>query len=230
MLGRQAFKVNPKNRLRANRYLRQAGHQMIWRDLVQEDGFAETLFERLGFGQIEAMDFSDYEGASIIHDLNAPLPESLEGQFDFIYDGGTLEHVFNVPGALMSVFRMLKPGGRFVSVNGMNGWVGHGLYQFNPELAYSFWSRGCGCKVHHVLGVAKDEDLPDLDFQDAADFGTRLRLRDQIPATRIYLHYEVEKLETSRFDGTVLQSDYQARWSESALETEAVTNSKRAVQ
>jgi len=32
----------------------------------------------------------------IIHDLNRPIPDTLSGTFDFIYDGGTLEHVFDL--------------------------------------------------------------------------------------------------------------------------------------
>ncbi len=212
MLGRQNFRVNPKNRLRANRILRTAGYDLRWRDVVQEDGFSETLWDKLGYGAVETMDMSDYEGATIIHDLNQPVPPELEGQFDFIYDGGTLEHVFNVPTALASMFRMLKPGGRFVSCNGMNGWVGHGFYQFNPDLAWTFWRRACGCTVHRCMGVARDEAMPDLDFLDVGDYGTRLRLRGKLPATRVYLYYEVEKTPESKFDGTVLQSDYLVRW------------------
>ncbi|WP_413875921.1 hypothetical protein, partial [Albidovulum sp.] len=58
MLGRQAIRVSPKNRIRANRYLRTAGRDLRWRDVVQEDSFSETLWRRLGFGEIESMDLS----------------------------------------------------------------------------------------------------------------------------------------------------------------------------
>lgn len=216
MLGRQTFRVRSHNRPRANQMLKAAGYSERWRDLLQEDGFSETMFRTLGFGAVETMDMSAYEGAAHVHDLNRPVSEDLEGQFDFIYDGGTLEHVFNVPVALTSIFRMLRPGGRFVSVNGLNGWPGHGFYQFGPELAYSFWRRGCGCTVHRCLGVARDEDMADIAFDDVADFGTRLRLRGKLPATRVYLYYEVEKTADSTFDGSVLQSDYQVRWADGA--------------
>lgn len=213
MLGRQALRLNPRNRLRANRFLRMNGHAMVWRDLVQADGFSETMWAKLGFADIETMDLSAYEGASILHDLNEPVPDDLKGQFDFIFDGGTIEHVFNVPVALQNVFQMLRPGGRFVSANGMNGWVGHGFYQFNPDLAWNFWKRGCGCIVHKCLGVARDENAGDVEFLDVGDYGTRLRLRDKLPATRVYLYYEIEKPAGATYQGRVLQSDYVARWS-----------------
>ena len=230
MLGRQAIRVGPKNRIRANRYLRTAGRDLRWRDVVQEDSFSETLWRRLGFGEIESMDLSDYEGAGILHNLNDPIPAALEGEFDFIFDGGTMEHVFNVPVALMNVFRMLKPGGRFVSANGMNGWVGHGFYQFNPDLAWTFWRRACNCTVHRCLGVARDEDVEDMDFLDVGDYGTRLRLRGKLPHTRIYLYYEVEKTADSEYDGTVLQSDYVARWPGTADRDDADDSHDRAAE
>ncbi len=216
MLGRQGLKVNPRNRLRMNRLLRMAGQPgMKWRDLVQEDGFSETMWHKLGFGTMESMDLADYEGAGILHDLNQPVPEALEGQFDFIFDGGTIEHVFNVPVAVENVLRMLRPGGRFVSANGLNGWPGHGLYQFNPDLVWTFWKRGCGCIVHGCCGLPRDEDAAAVVFEDVDDFGTRLRLRDRLPTTRVYLYYEIEKTPGASWNASVQQSDYKARWARS---------------
>lgn len=214
MLGRQGFQVETQFRMRYEAALKKAGREGNRFDYLQSDGYSETLFAKLGFGQIESMDLSDFEGATLLQDLNAPVPEDLEQQFDFIFDGGTIEHVFNVPVALQNVFRMLKPGGMFVSANGMNGWVGHGMYQFNPELVWTFWERGCGCRVHTCLGLTK---LPGraraLDFPDPAEKGVRLRLRGKIPEGRVYLYYEVERMPDSVLAGTVLQSDYETKWS-----------------
>jgi SAM-dependent methyltransferase len=214
MLGRQALRMKPGTRAPINRLLKGAKLGLNWHDIDQADGFSETMWEKFGFGRMETMDLSDYEGATILHDLNHPVPPALHGQFDFIFDGGTIEHVFNVPMALANVFHMLKPGGRFVSANGMNGWVGHGLYQFNPDLVWNFWKRACGCIVHDCRGVARDEDAEDVVFSDVEETGRRLRLRGKLPATRVYLYYEIEKPEGAALSGAVLQSDYRARWSE----------------
>lgn len=214
MLGRQGFQVETQFRRRYEAALQKAGRPGNRFDYLQDDGYSETLFAKLGFGKIESLDMSDFEGATILHDLNAPVPKALEQQFDLIFDGGTIEHVFNVPTALANVFRMLRPGGMFVSANGMNGWVGHGMYQFNPELVWTFWQRGCGCRVHSCLGLTK---LPGraraLDFPDPANTGVRLRLRGKIPEGRVYLYYEVERLLDAAMAGPVLQSDYQTKWS-----------------
>ena len=181
---------------------------------MQDDGYSETLMAQLGFGDMEAMDFSDYEGASIIHDLNNPVPKSLHKKFDLIFDGGTIEHVFNVPMALENVFRMLRPGGRFISANGFNGWPAHGIYQFNPELVWTYWVRNCGCTVHACKGIQKKPRGGNyhLDFRDPAETGKRLRLKGRVPAGRMYLYYEVERTPEAKLRNVVLQSDYETKW------------------
>lgn len=51
---------------------------------------ADDYFSALGFSRVEALDVSDYEGASHIFDLNADeLPTHLVGRFDAVFNGGT---------------------------------------------------------------------------------------------------------------------------------------------
>jgi SAM-dependent methyltransferase len=215
MLGRQKFQIQTAYRKLYEKSLSQNEIASRRFDFLQDDAYSEKLFDMLGLGPMETMDFSDYEGASIIHDLNKPVPQELHGQFDFIFDGGTIEHVFNVPTALMNVYDMLAPGGRFISANGMNGWPGHGIYQFNPELVWTFWQRNCGCKVHVCQGVRKNpqEDLKPLVFPDPAEKGVRLKFKGVMPTGRVYLYYEIEKTTSSDVAGVVLQSDYETKWS-----------------
>lgn len=212
MLGRQSFKLKPRPFKKTHALLKEHRPDLVGAELSQEDGYAETLMRKLGFGEIETMDFSDYEGKVIIHDLNHPVPEVLEQQFDFIFDGGTIEHVFNIPQALENVFHMLKPGGRFVSANGFNGWPFHGIYQFSPELVWTFWNRNCGCEVHQCRGILKQPagSTTFFEFRDPAMTGNRLKIR--VPAGRLYLYYEVERLPVSALQNRVLQSDYETKW------------------
>ncbi len=214
-LGRHTFRIESQFAKLYRRAMEKYGIPGKRFDFLQEDKYYETLMEKLGFGQIESMDFSDYEGATVLHDLNKPIPEDLEQQFGFIFDGGTLEHVFNIPVALENVFRMLKPGGRFVSANGMNGFNGHGLYQFSPDLVWTFWRRTANCTVHDCRGITKaPENLKEyhLKFRDPAELGRRLRLRGRIPHSRFYLYYEVERRPDSAIAETTLQSDYETKW------------------
>ncbi|MEM8980196.1 MAG: methyltransferase domain-containing protein [Pseudomonadota bacterium] len=214
MLGRHTLQVREELLFKITRVLRQHKVELTLEDMLQDDGYCETMMRSLGFGEMEAMDFSDYEGATVLHDLNRPIPSELEDQFDFIFDGGTIEHVFNVPVALENVFRMLKPGGRFVSANGFNGWPAHGIYQFNPELVWTFWARNCGCLVHDCRGIHKRPRGGNyhLQFKDPAETGSRLKLRGKVPPGRMYLYYEVERTPEAKLQDRVLQSDYETKW------------------
>lgn len=216
-LGRHSFRIEKPFARLYERALTKYGLERKRFIYLQEDGYYETLMRKLGFGEIESMDFSGYEGAAILHDLNQRIPDHLEEEFDFIFDGGTLEHVFNVPVALENVFRMLKPGGRFVSANGMNGFNGHGLYQFSPDLVWTYWRRTVNCEVHDCRGITKaPANLEEyhLKFRDPAELGHRLRLRGRIPpGQRFYLYYEVERRPHSAIAAATLQSDYETKWS-----------------
>lgn len=231
MLGRQSFGVNQRIVQKYDTVLEKNGYDLTHEDLLQDDGFCETLMRKLGFGEVESMDFSGYESAAIIHDLNRPVDASLEEKFDFIFDGGTIEHVFNVPVALDNVFRMLKVGGRFISANGFNGWPSHGIYQFTPELVWTYWTRNCECAVHDCRGIHKHPRGGNyqIEFKDPAVTGNRLRLRGKIPEGPMYLYYEVERLADSAINNRVLQSDYETKWhthtnaGATRLDDEAVT-------
>lgn len=97
------------------------------------------LFRWIGFDIVHAMDVSDYEGADIIWDLNAPIPKELYRQYDYIYDGGTLEHVFNTRQALENLARMLKPKGVIVHDLPAAKLCNHGFYTFSPTLFTDFY-------------------------------------------------------------------------------------------
>lgn len=96
--------------------------------------YAEGLFRVLGAATVESLDASDYEGASIIHDMNQPIDPLLARRFTCVVDFGTLEHVFNFPVALKSATDLLEEGGAFLSATTANNFMGHGFYQFSPEL------------------------------------------------------------------------------------------------
>src|SRR5437588_1617953 len=68
--------------------------------LTPHPQYCEPLLKLFGATDVLSLDASDYEGASIVHDMNQPIPDRYKGQFDFVDDGGTLEHVFNFPTAI----------------------------------------------------------------------------------------------------------------------------------
>ena len=101
---------------------------------------AADLYSRLGFSSVESVDVSDFEGCTHIVDLNAPgVAEHLRGRFDVVYNGGTLEHVFDVRAAFRNIFELLKVGGLAIHAVPSSGWVDHGFYQFSPTLLADYY-------------------------------------------------------------------------------------------
>jgi len=107
---------------------------------LEPSGFADEFFRALGAADLSFLDRSEYEGANFLHDLNQPLPVRLHACFDVVIDGGTLEHVFNYPIALKSCMEAVAHGGRLMIFTPGDGMMGHGFFQFSPELFY----RACG--------------------------------------------------------------------------------------
>jgi hypothetical protein len=110
---------------------------------LQRSGKADaaSFFSALGFSSTEALDFSDYEGAEHVFDLNEPsLPAALQNRFDLVFNGGTLEHVFHVPNALSSISKMLRPGGTVMHLAPCNNWCEHGFYQISPTLMFDYYA------------------------------------------------------------------------------------------
>lgn len=100
----------------------------------------ESLFSSLGFTTLRSMDYSDFEGADVIHDLNSEnAPIEHRERYDLIVDAGTLEHVFHFPNALNNVFQMLKVGGRVVHILPASNMVDHGFYMFSPTVLLDYY-------------------------------------------------------------------------------------------
>jgi hypothetical protein len=119
--------------------------------MIAQNEYSEAFFSALGATCISSLDLSDFEGATIIHDLNQPIPVGLSQRFSVVHDGGTLEHVFNFPQALKNCMEMVRVGGYFTQVIGANNFMGHGFWQISPELIYRVFTPQNGFNVVAVL-------------------------------------------------------------------------------
>lgn len=113
--------------------------------------YMDDFFKAMGAKTVDALDASDFDGATIVHDLNDPLPPHLHSRFDAVVDGGTIEHVFNAPTAFKSAMDALKVGGTFAAIVPANNWCGHGFYQFSAEFFYRVFSPENGFEVRRLL-------------------------------------------------------------------------------
>lgn len=175
------------------------------------------LRDACGAAEVHAMDASPYEEADVVHDLNTPVgPDQFE-RFDTIIDGGTLEHVYNVPVALDSLMRMLRVGGRLFLASPANNHCGHGFYQFSPELWYRVFSERRGFSVrrlelfeHAFPSIELSSSGRSFEVVDPAVAGRRV----QLVTTRSVMAY-VEATKVAHIPGTMptpQQSDYVERW------------------
>lgn len=113
--------------------------------------YIEPLLEMMGAASIASIDASNYENASFIHDLNLPLPEQMKNKFSAAIDFGTLEHMFNYPQALKNAMESVATGGHFLCVTQCNGFIGHGFYQFSPELFFRALSAENGFELEYLF-------------------------------------------------------------------------------
>lgn len=141
-LGRQGLWIKPKNI-----YKGLTGRSLELKEKLEKlssFNFAEDLFKIFGSDAVTSIDFSDYEGATIVHDMNIPINTELKNKYDIVFDGGTLEHIFNFPQAIKNCMEMIKVGGYFLSITCCNNLSGHGFYQFSPELFFRVFSKENG--------------------------------------------------------------------------------------
>lgn len=178
--------------------------------------YVEPLFtELLKASAVESLDASTYEGATHVHDMNAPLPENLRGRFDTVLEAGSLEHIFNFPTAIKNLMQALKVGGSLFIQTPANNYFGHGFYQFSPELFFRALSPENGFELRRMHLF--EHFFPCYFFNTKVHEVTdpaKIRKRVQfINGRPTLLLIEARKTaETEIFARTPQQSDYVPLW------------------
>ena len=172
---------------------------------------ADGFFRFLGAKEVVSVDKSDFEGATLLHDLNEPFAENLRGRFTFVYDGGTLEHIFNYPAALQNCLELLAPGGHFLTITPAHSFMGHGFYQISPELFFRVFSAENGFALRKiVLYEAAKPDAAFFQVNDPAATGHRTDLVSKEPMLLAALARRTA--ETPILGRPPQQSGYTACW------------------
>jgi len=130
------------------------------------ENFFKTLFNT--HLDVDSIDNSTYEGATIIHNMNVPI-KSIK-KYQYLFDGGTIEHIFNIPQVIENIINLLEVGGLFVSVTCNNNFSGHGMYQFSPEFFLSSLNPKYGMKIECLyIGKVNTEFETWIDVNDYRD-------------------------------------------------------------
>ena len=164
-LGRQGIHLHPSQ---FNYFLKKNNLPHLI-NKYNNDKFCEGFLKDLGFDNIDSLDNSIYEGASIIHNLNIPIRDNFK-KYDYIIDCGTIEHIFNTPQVCENIINLLNIDGIFLSVTPNNNFSGHGIYQFSPEFYLSAFSKKYGMEVQELylakVGTGIDEWINVNSFGD----------------------------------------------------------------
>ena len=139
-----------------------------------------ALMNLLGFEKLVSIDASSFEGADAVLDLNnAEAAAAMGTQFDFVLDGGTIEHVFHVPNALKNVFDLLAVNGCVMHISPVNNYVDHGFCQFSPTLFHDYYAANrfaiVDCKLFQHSRTELNAPYRMIDYSpgslDAVSFG-----------------------------------------------------------
>lgn len=173
----------------------------------KNNGYCEPFLEFLGATQVDSMDVSDYEKATLLHDMNEPVADQFKGTYDTVIDSGTLEHVFNFPIAIKNCMELLRTGGHYIGITPCNNFFGHGFYQFSPELYYRVFSKENGFEVSHMYFFLDDASTSFYAVKDPAEVRERVILNNAFPS---FLFVVAKKISSQPiFKTTPQQSDYE---------------------
>jgi hypothetical protein len=188
---------------------------------------ADPFLSALGARELLATDASAYEGAQIVHDLNEPVPEDLHGRFTLVFDGGSLEHIFNVPVAIANYMELVQVGGHLIITTPGNNYFGHGMYQFSPEFFFRVLSPENGFRVQRLVAMEDYVTFRRLlgrmiphesagawyEVTDPAVLGDRVLLNKSRP---VLLALQAQRTHRGHvLRNPVYQSDYASAWSAS---------------
>ncbi len=178
----------------------------------------EALFVALGFDELESMDYSNYEGCTIVHDLNKDVPIQYHDRYDLIFDGGTSEHIFDLPKVLENYNKMLKRGGRIIHAAPSSNHVDHGFYMFSPTLFSDYYSSN-NWNIKDSLFIQysrrSNKDLWNIYYYqpgclDRLSFGG-------FDKGMYSIFFVAEKTRESSFDADVQQGIYKRVWSNTQM-------------
>lgn len=179
---------------------------------ISKDNYADNILKKnFRFESLECLDFSSFEGAEIIHDLNFPI-NSNDKQYDTILDFGTSEHVFNVTQCLFNIIKLTKINGSIIHCLPANNNCGHGFWQFSPELFFNLYREKNGFSNTEVFLI----NLHDQTFWYEVNIqkqGERLEINSSEP---LYLIVKTTKKNVVNFK-SINQSDYEYQWNDNKL-------------
>lgn len=184
---------------------------------LSKRGYASdgTILRGLGFSDCVTIDFSSYEDADEILDLNEEqTPTHLQNRFDLVLDLGTMEHVFQTRNVLANMHRMVKTGGRIIHLSPAADYLDHGFYNFSPTLFEDYY-RTNKYLLHHVWVCCYRKTNSVYSPVDVFDYLNRGPRGFEAGSLRSRVHYTwvvAERCAESTSSLIPQQGAYRATW------------------
>ena len=91
--------------------------------------------------------------------MNYSIENNLKKKYDFILDGGTIEHIYNTPQVCENIINLLEIDGILCSITCNNNFSGHGFYQFSPDFFQSTFNPKYGMKIQMIYLVENSSNF-----------------------------------------------------------------------
>jgi SAM-dependent methyltransferase len=187
--------------------------------------YSEPFWEMLGAKELVTIDASNFEGATRVHDMNQPIPPEWKESFDIVCDIGTLEHIFNFPTAIRNCLEMVKAGGHFFAQTPANNNMGHGFYQFSPELYFRILSPKNGFRIEHFIAIEYGPRRRWFAVKDPETVRARVTVINSYPVG-LCIWAKRTEIKPLLAD-TPQQSDYASAWAEHAGPAKSAASSDK---
>lgn len=209
-IGRQGFQMSPRVVATLQKLGLLDWDEATLASVLNSGDYCETFLQALGASKVDSIDVSDYEKATIIHDMNTPVRDELKQKFDTVIEFGSIEHVYHAATALQNCMEMVKPGGHLVVITPVNNYFGHGFYQFSSEFFYRSLDSHQGYRVKKMLLREHGRRPPWYHVRDTGPTGHRAIFTNS-RRTALYTLAQREAV-VPLFTTYPQQSDYSANW------------------
>src|SRR3989339_929556 len=107
-----------------------------------------NFFKHFGYDDYKEIDIN--ERADIKIDLNYPIPENLKGQFDIVWDHGSVEHIMNICQAMNNLVDLVKVGGIILHSQGTGDQTNAGYWTISPNYYLDFYKTN-GFEIKKII-------------------------------------------------------------------------------
>jgi hypothetical protein len=185
---------------------------------------AKALYQSIGFKLYQCID-ADGVNDALVFDLNQDIQKvyGFSEKFDLVTNHGTTEHCFNQHACFLNIHNLCDLGGLMVHVLPVQGYVNHGLFNYNPSFFYNLAAANKYTLIGAYLSTCKSHDpalysLPGLipyresliqslmDFQGEPDMGLYVILQ-KVKEQEFSMPYDGHYLDSSLLEDTYSLQD-----------------------